>query len=116
MSAQSTCVSHKQFAEERNKILLSFGFTENKSVNRAGIVVGFFESFVVTFSEELTELGIHTFMHLQSRVPTQKKKMTIAKSMKSKSCLLPVNSPYCTVQHFQNVAYANESHFHLWEF
>lgn len=34
-----------------------------------------------------------------------------------RTCLLPVNSPHCTGQHFQIVAYANESqHIHLWEF
>lgn len=58
----------------------------------------------------------HTFKHLQSQVFRQKEKYYNSKAKggekKEKKCLLPVNSPYCTVQHFQIVAYANESqHF-----
>lgn len=59
------------------------------------------------------------YSHFQAfTVPSAQteKHITISEHEK-KTCLLPVNSPYCTVQHFQTVAYANESqHIHLWEF
>lgn len=76
------CDSHKQGAKEKTNPFISC-LTQNRGINRAvgGIVVNFQAwSFIVVFSEELTELGIHTFK--PSQCPDRKKIIIIGKHEK----------------------------------